>query len=101
MGRFDTDGQRAALFYVSLSNANKPKEEKKVLWAGQVLTVGISRNGDLFLLHLTANNNVTFSSETRESVEKGRCALFHTRAFPSDDSRNLKAWNKWNKTETT
>lgn len=86
----------AALFYVSFWASNKPREEKKVRWAGQVMTVGMTKEEELIFMRLTTSGHAVFSSMTRKEFEKSNSGiLFHTRPFSSDDRRNLKPWNRW------
>lgn len=86
----------AALFYVSLSTGRKPKNQRAIKWAGHALTAGMTADGGLELLRLTAEGNpklcVVYPANT---APDGSAALYLTAPIPEWDRRNLESWNHW------
>lgn len=89
----------AAYFYVSLPNGNKPKDQRKILWAGHVLTVGLDKDvsGDrILLIRLTSQGNVRLDACAKKAISPGgNAVLFRTRPLAADDPRSRKPWNQW------
>lgn len=86
----------AALFYVSLSRGRKPKDERNILWAGHVLTCGMTADGGLTFLRMTAHGNPKMGIVYRQNIAPdGSAALFRTDPIPEYDRRNLETWNHW------
>ena len=87
----------AALFYVSLSGGNKPKDGRTVLWAGHVLTAGMTdRCEELFILRTTASGNPKIDAVPRGALgPNGRVALFRTKPIGALDVRNAEPWTRW------
>lgn len=90
----------AAYFYVSLQNGNRPKEQRKVLWAGHVLTAGLCRDvsGDqIILVRLTSNGNARIDTcYEKNAGPDGNAVFYRTRPFCGNDPRNRKPWKLWN-----
>ena len=85
----------AALFYVSMPNGYRPKDERRVLWAGHVLTGGMSGN-ELYVIRTTSHGNPRIDTVTKDDLgPAGRAALFLTDPIPEYDSRNMEPWNHW------
>lgn len=93
----ETDGlaNGAVLFYASLTNGTKPPDDRKVLWAGQVMTAGKHAGGDLLFVRLTGHGNAVLDSTDEQAAAAGRTALFRTRPFSRNDPRNLEPWGRW------
>lgn len=85
--------------YISVSPGKKPKEERRVLYAGYATTVGIQTDisGDyLMLLRLTANGNPKLDGlKIDNSGPNGNVALFHTAPVSERDHRSLSSWTRW------
>ena len=88
----------AALFYVVLSNSAKPKPQRAVRYAGHVLTAGMTDDGGLVLLRLTARGNTQLDVVYPANVApNGNAALYRTRPTPADDYRNRIPWDQWDR----
>lgn len=87
----------AALFYVSLSSSSRPKDARAVRYAGHVLTQGMTSDGGLVILRMTANGNPKRDIVYPGSIAPdGTAALYRTQPMAAYDSRNLEPWNHWN-----
>lgn len=85
----------AAVFYASLANGTRPKEDRRVLYAGQVLTSGMTGPDELIIMRTTSHGNPRLDAVTKQAAGSGRVALFRTRPIPSWDRRNLQSWTDW------
>ena len=92
----------AALFYVLLSSKNGPKDDRKVICASQILTVGMRTdyaNNSRYLMftRLTNHGNIKLNSITESDLAaNGRAVLFQTAPISTNDPRNNKPWTDWN-----
>ena len=85
----------AVLFYASLAGGSRPKEERQVLWAGYVLTQGLSYGNALTVVRMTNTGGAKVTTIGRtEDIERQRAALFRTRPLPSGDPR-AEAYRVW------
>ena len=86
----------AAIFYASLSGGTKPAGCRKVLYAGQAMTVSLKDNRELYVLRLTASGYAKLDVVQRTAVEQDRRAvLFRTRPMRAGDPRARKPWTEW------
>lgn len=83
-----------SLFYIGLSRSAKPIEQRKVLWAGHVMTVGMDEGRQyLLVLRLTAGGNAVIDKIMRSDLAPdGRAMLFYAEPIPAWDPRNRKTW---------
>lgn len=86
----------AALFYASLSGGNRPKDERRILWAGYVLTAGITAGDEILILRMTSHGNAKLDAVPKSALEPGgRAVLFKSSPVPEYDRRNLESWDHW------
>lgn len=83
-----------SLFYVDLSRAAKPIEQRKVLWAGHVMTAGMDEDRQyLLILRLTTGGNAVIDKIMRSDLAPdGHAMLFYAEPIPAWDPRNRKTW---------
>lgn len=86
----------AALFYVSLSGGNKPQDDRKVLWAGHILTMGMTAgNNTLVIARPTEYGNIRADAVPKTRLDRS-VAFYQTRPIAAHDRRNMEPWTRWN-----
>ncbi len=86
-----------ALFYVSLTGKNAPKEDRTVVYAGHAMTVGMNiPDKELLVIRLTAGGYPRLDPISADDLKPdGKAILFRTTALPENDTRNRKPWHQW------
>ena len=79
------------------SGGARPKGGRTVLWAGHVLTAGMTDSREeLFILRITANGNPKIDAVPHNTIgPDGHAALFRTKPVGALDIRNAEPWTHW------